>query len=541
MTYSVDVNNPVLPTNSQGAKQGAEELRAVKGKLLTYTAVASASASVRNAIQSAGVDVNGYNNALSAGAGLRISLAATVTPYQLSYASGFLGGKAINDEESILADIADTLGVDLPVSNTSFIFRTFGTGFRTTLVPKQEGYIFDRNKQSLMNFEGTNGAVVTTDDFGNVVTLTGATISTAQFKFGTSSLSIAAAGQFADVAFVPNPDGSWELSGWVRFTAVPGGAVIYPILSIEPANGFGAIVAINGNAGVPKLTFYVSSDGATYNISNGTVFGATTIVNATQYRIRLIFDALAGNYKLFLSNNGAAETTEVTVASVVKLCNTAKLRIGRCAQAGFTDLGTGGAFIDAVRFLSCATKTVVETPIAVAPAVTDHPVTFFNIPKMEHREVTAPSTISATDPVLSKSSSLFLGEADTSGAAVTAVRNYAIKGEFVGTWTTPTPANSITIVRNHNIGSNFVKGEVELQNLIANIGYVPGDIISDLSVQDATPLGGALTLKRFSRNSIGFISGSAQAFILQNATTGAFGSISNSSNFQYRVLAKRTF
>jgi hypothetical protein len=136
MPYIVNPNDPTTPTNDQGATQGAEELRALKAVIAGLVVAALAAPAVRQAIQSAVLDTNGQNAALTIGAGLRPGLTASVgNEYQLSSAAGFSGGKGLDFNESFNANVADILGVDLPLNNTSYLFRNYATGWGSTLVP----------------------------------------------------------------------------------------------------------------------------------------------------------------------------------------------------------------------------------------------------------------------------------------------------------------------------------------------------------------------------------------------------------------------
>jgi hypothetical protein len=136
MPYIVNPNDPTTPTNDQGATQGAEELRALKGVITGLVVASLAAPAIRQSVQSANLDANGYNNALTIGAGLRPGLTAAVgNEYQLATAAGFVGGKGLDLNETFNANVADILGADLPLSNTSYLFRNFGTGWGSTLVP----------------------------------------------------------------------------------------------------------------------------------------------------------------------------------------------------------------------------------------------------------------------------------------------------------------------------------------------------------------------------------------------------------------------
>lgn len=535
MTYVVNPDDGTTPLNSQGAKQGAEELRALKTKINTLAVANTSGASVRQAVQSAFLDVNGYNTALSAGAGLRVALAATAIPYQLSTATGFIGGKVSNNDESFLVDNADIIGADLPVSNTSYLYRQFGVAFKSTIIPPQYGYFFDRTRQALLNFEGLNGAVTTTDDFGNVWTLTGATLSTTQKQFGTSSLALSGAGQFANTNDIKSlGDGSWEISAWVRWAVLPTPATTQFIFGGENAAGFGFILGLNNAAGVTKLNILLSSTGAAFDIANSLLGANTVWVVNTWYKFRMVFDALAGTYRLYLSIAGGAETQDFTVASASKICVFQSLRIGLNSSAS---LATLNGFVDAFRFLPGATKTTTEVPAIVAPAVTDYPIDFFSIPVMKMFEVTAASAISGTNPTLTVVNNLFIGEADTSGVAITAVRNYAIKGEYISQDITPLPNINILISLNHNLGIRPRESRIFIRNLTSQSGYSPGDVIIPFTQDTAAP---SFSAMEFACNRITMrtVTGASNHWLFNVLTTGAAGA-ATLAFWAYFAIARR--
>jgi hypothetical protein len=464
MAYPVNPDDATTPTNSQGAKQGAEELRALKAKANALAVANTSGASIRQAIQSASLDANGYNNAITVGVGLRPGLLATAIPYQLSYASGFLLGKVLNQEEAIIADVADILGADLAINNTSYIYRTFGVAFKSTLVPKQEGYVFDKSKQSLLNFEGINGAITTTDDFGSTWALTANTINTAQFKFGTASMLAVINGVASSTGFTTQGDGSWQEELWFRPTTV---GVIQVLLTKYNAANFGIDLRITA---ANVLSLSLSSTGAANDIA-AAVLGATALLINTWYKVRVTFDALAGTYRVYLSNNGANETQEINVASAARICSYVTTRIGND-----NGLATGArGNIDAYRFLPCATKTAVEVPSVVAPTVNDFVVYFFQIATMKGFEVTAASVAGGVNPTLTAANDLFLAEADTSGVAVTAIRNRAVKDQFISVPSTPIIGGASSATVNHNIGSLNINVETYLINLTTQAGYIPGE------------------------------------------------------------------
>lgn len=528
MSYPVNPNDPTTPTDQQGARQGAEEFRALKA-LVSSLAVASVAApGVRQAIQSAKLDTNGYNAALTVGAGLRpgLSTNAGANPMHLSFAKGFNAGGPADDREALNADVVDILGADLPLSNTSFIYRNFGAGFGSTLIPPDYGYAFDKGRGVLCGFQGLDGAVVTTDDFGNTVILAGSTISTAQFKFGTSSLDCtgggAKTGKITGVTSLGSD--SWEIALWFRINALPTPGNTSTLFAGLNAGGFGVQTYLINNAGTTKLHFRASANGTSWGIID--VDGANTVWALNQWhRIRVVFDVLAGTYRTYLSLNGALETQDSGVASTVRTCAISEIDLAKNLISGTSQFdGWLGNF----RILRGATTTTVEVPSAVAPTIADYKYNFFSIPEMKMYEATAASVAANTNPTLTPVSRLFLAEADTSGVAVTAVRNYALRGKYVST-DQAIPGTAVKLNFNHNLGTNFgVKASAWIRVYTPANGY-PVGAINPAIVQTAASGLPFNPIVELTRNTVAIQSGDqANTYQTLGSGTGVAQSVSAS-------------
>jgi hypothetical protein len=542
MPYTPNANDPTEPIDSRPAGTAAAEFRALKALVAGLMISNAASAGPRQVIQSAVLDSNGYNTALTVGAGLRPGLTASSSnPYHLSYAAGFSSGKAINMDEAISANNTDILGADLPLNNTSLLYRNHGSAYGNTLIPPQYGYTFDRTKGALLNFEGTDASIAMIDDFGNTWTALGnAQIDTAQFKFGTSSLLLDGTGDgLTSASFTSYGDGSWEKSLWFRINALPGVGTNAPLLYGFNASNFGALLRFNNTAGTVRLVLLASSTGSSWDITAGATGTNTTWTLNQWNKIRLVFDLLAGTYRVYLSLNGAAETQDISVSSTARICSIATMRLGSDQAASEVFNG----WIDAFRFLPCATKTAIETPSASAPVITEHSVNFFSIPEMKMYEVTAASVTPNVNPTLTAVNRLFLGEADTSGAAITSIKNYAIRGKYRSILSTPMPATSTAINFNHYIGvpHTFIKPEVLLKYLTSSsTGGLQGFIVFPLSYGSVGPnmglpyaVDGRNTMKMlYLQSGMIFPRVDGSAFYAPGAAD---------PNFAYMMTAERTF
>lgn len=490
------------------------------------------SATVRQTQLAGPVDSSGYNNTLSAGAGLNFNVDATPTNVVLTFANGFGSGGSV-DTYTVLSADASNQG-SLNASNTHFIHatRTSATAvtWGQTLIPPDYGYSFDRTRGALLNFEGANASTTMVDDFGNTWTANGnAQLTTAQFKFGTSSLLLDGTGDYIkSTNFTTLGDGSWEIAFWFRINALPASGALSVLASFVNAAGFGARVGLANTAGTTKLRIYLSGDGSTQSIANG-VDGTNSTWALNQWnRVRMVFDALAGTYRLYLSLNGAAETQDYTLSSTARIC---------AITMGLLGADDGGAqafngWIGAFRFIRCATNTTTETPSTSAPTITDYPYHWFSIPEMKMYEVTSASASAGTNPGMTQRNRIFVGEADTGAATVSAVRNYALRGEYIGT---PVAASISATTWNHNIGVAPEKFQFALVNKTTESGITPGQRVIPTNSNGAANHDDALCVTAVARNTL--VSAAENRFIYGGSTGGV--AAATVANWNMRVTASR--
>ncbi len=495
---------------------------------------------VRQTVLSSALDANGYAGAISAGAGLNFNVSASPTPLVMAFASGFDFPGGVDYIAKLTAS-ATNQG-SLVANNTNFLHATWVTRssvtWGQTLVPPDYGYAFDKTRGALMNFEGTNGATTTTDDFGNAWTLNSATITTAQFKFGASSLDCTGGSKNCKTtAFTNHGDGSWEASVWFRINATPGSGSDAMLFHFVNAGLFGAALRLNNTAGTIKLALDLSSNGTSQDIANGSLGSNTTWTLSQWNKVRMVFDALAGTYRVYLSLNGAAETQDISVSSTSRVCSTTQWALG--SRADNNTLSSFNGWFDAFRFIRAATVTTTETPSGVAPAITDYPYHFFSIPEMKMYEVTAASASSGTNPTLTQRNRLFVGEADTGAATVSAVRNYALRGQYRSAETTM-PASGSRTTFSHNIGTTFVNGQAWGRNYTTSNGVVAGEIhpLRALATASQLPYDPIIIA---SRNSAILQAGSDAAILGFLSSTGTSIGTSTNGNWKITVDVERAF
>lgn len=502
--------------------------------------------SVRQSVLASALDATGYAAGITTGAGLRPGLDAAPTSMSIAFAAGFGQMGALDLVSTLSADVADPLAADLKLNNTAFVHATYtspaAVAWAACYVPPDYAYTFDRTRGALLNFEGANGSTAFLDDFGNTWARGAAAttvIDTAQKQFGASSCKFTGAvnDYLESTNFTSLGDGSWEVSMWVRWNALPGVGATQFFWSVGNAAEFGAAMFINNTAGTIKAGIYASSDGTTWNIASASLGANTVWAINTWYKFRYVFDALAGTYRLYLSVAGAAETQDVTVSSTAKVCSLTKMRIGCQLPAGSLLNG----WVDAFRYVRAATNTTTETPAVVAPAIGDHSYHFFSIPEMKMYEATAASGVAGVNPTLTARNRCFVAEADTSGAAVTAVRNYALRGRYEAPLTTPLPGTSTQVSKAANIGTNRATGFIYLVNMTAEGGFVPGDRAYTPLTQDGTPSFPPINLTMSQRNTATFATNTAAAFRLTIKTGGGLTGGLTAAFWSYGATVVRDF
>lgn len=443
--------------------------------------------SMRQAVQTALLDANGYNNAISAGTGLAVNLAATAAPYVLAFATGF--GAVGNQDyvSSIKADVASWIAGLNPL-NINYLYADYLTSSSVTpgktLAPPQTGGAYDRTRQSLLQFGGAAGATAILEDFGNVVTVAGgARIQTNNFKFGTGGLGGGGTNNIlngsTDYIRIPSittfGQNSWAVRGWFYQTAWNTNTSLF---SLDNGSGYGARLEMNGSTG--KLQVALSSTGSSFDIANFTASTATLALN-TWYYVELVFDSLAGKYIVYI--NGVAD---MIVTSALKLCSTASgVYFGAYGPLSASRFYFG--YMDKLEILPYCDHpngvTYVVPTAAPNVAAVGYASDFFSSTDMKMYGVTGVSTAPNTNPVLTAKNRLYVCEATTSASAVTGVVNYAIRGRYESPLTTFVLTGVYT--NSHNLGYTPKKQRTVLVNVIADIGYVPGDEVDGFGINSS--------------------------------------------------------
>jgi hypothetical protein len=447
---------------------------------------------VRQTVLAGNADANGAANWLSIGTGLQVDYKGTLTPAVITGANGYGASGEIDSLVVLAVDQTNQFGA-IPANTTNFVYcdrasATTITG-ASSPIPPQYGEIFDQTQNCLLHFDGTNGQTTTTDDYGNTWALVAnAQLDTSQAKFGPSSLKLDGTGDYAE--WVPSPPArftqqgyGWTIEGWVRFNVLPTAAQHMTLFNFgQNATTFGILLSLFNNAGSTKLELSLSSNGTSADIASLQVGVNTTWAINTQYHIAIVFDALAGKY--FVYFNGAQD---ISITSSVLVAQIIRARIGEQLDAAAVQLN---GWVDEVRVSPCTRYPAgtTFTPAGSAFTVDGH---FFSIPQMKMFQITSASGTAASDPgMTSRSTRVFVGECDSSGAAITAVRSYAYRGRYVSP-DTVAPATSTRIGFSMNLGViPLLSGSVFIRFYTSQAGFSPGQVVPAFTVNAtyATPV-----------------------------------------------------
>lgn len=544
--YVVNPLDSTSPLDTNVARKGAAELRAMKARINAIALGAAGNqAQVRQTVLQGLLTAAGIPSMLVASAtALGMDLKATTLAVILAYSAGFTAQGNADAIEQVIADQVNYWAL-LPVSNTSYLGITrVGAGALTpfqTLAPPQYGDIYDQGKQSVLQFSGAAGSVVFLDDFGNTWTAQGgAKIQTNNIKFGTGALGGAGATNALNgvADYIKSTSITsvglfgWSIRCWATpLNALPGVGAQFAIMQFGNAATFGATLGIQNTGGVIKFAYWLSSNGTAFDLASA-VQGTTTPVLGTTYFIELTFDALSGNYRLYI--NGAQESA---TATTVRLCNFTSLTIG--ANSIGTNLFQG--YVDKPEFLPYCQHpagTAYAVPTA-APniALLNYASDWFDTQQMIMKTITGASVTAGVNPTFIQSYKLYVGEGDTGAAAISASRTYAYRGKYQSV---DIQLPGIGTVNNFadNLGVPYKKVNSYIRCRATENGYVQGQILPYLPNAAGALTGNSFNIK--DRNTSIVTIGSNSPDLMINQNTGVVAA-ATSANWGLFVTAERTF
>ena len=237
---------------------------------------------VRQCILSARKNSSGYNNMLSQSSG-QVTLNANTTDCVLTWANGWDGYSEVNYLATITSDQSPA-GWNLSTTGNGVHYLYIdndGNGnltYGSTRKAPYYGYNFPSTMNSLLHFEGANGSTTITDSItGNTWAASGtAQISTAAYKFGTSSLKLAPGVDFIYSGNVELGDTyGWTFECWINIT-VGGNQCIFS--NVNSDFGIRADITAAG-----QVRTYISSNGTGWDVANAITSSVGPVVTTVTF------------------------------------------------------------------------------------------------------------------------------------------------------------------------------------------------------------------------------------------------------------------
>jgi len=224
-----------------------------------------------------------------------------------------------------------------------------------------------------MHFDGPNGSTSFVDSAGLFVQSTnvGCSISTAQSKFGGSSLSVPVSGNYM-VGILPQGaldygSGDFTLEFWV-----------YAINFGSVNTNYPYVVALQSALSQVGLQFFSNSGGTTVQAQiaiNGSYQNTATVSLPANAWAHVALVRYLGNFTFYL--NGAVVGAISSPGSIFPLGNTATLQFGGFNPTGSAFVG----YVDELRLSAIAQYTAAFTPPTSAfpnPSYTNTSIVSFN-------------------------------------------------------------------------------------------------------------------------------------------------------------------
>lgn len=529
MSYVPDPTDETQPEGGVDSSTAAAEFRALKAYVQSIVAPSAILKNQkRQTVVAGSVDANGQPNFLAVGSGLNFNINAATTNLLISFASGFDVNGSIDQNTLLNANVANQ-GSLTPLL-TNYLFATYvnqgAVNWASTLLPPQYGSFFNRSRNALLQWDNN-----ILDDYGNTWTAPAGNsfVSGGTQKFGTYALSLNGTTQYITNSEISSlPENGWEISGWFNSQTLPIAGATQTLFNFTNAGGFGARVSLNNAGGTIKLQLALSSNGTTNDIANN-VLGTNTVWSTnTWYKVRLIFDKLASTYRLFLSNNGAAETQDASAASALRVCPITMARIG----ASNTPNNFWSGYVDCFHFSGCARAAGVVTPAATPDTPDGH---WFDTSSYKMKEVTAASTVAGQNPVFTEVNRVFVGEADAATITLASITAYALNGYYDSGYFQVTGV-STTYTKEHKIGTPNIKADLDFSEFSDGTGwklFTPwGDVAQTAGQIHGTPV----------------VAANAKSVSLRSGATSILGSFTNAAGVAVsptvafaRVVVERNF
>lgn len=182
-----------------------------------------------------------------------------------------------------------------------------------------------------LRFEGANNSTTITDDAATPLSWScvgGAKISTADYKFGSSSLVLDGSGDYVTTTGLTSLGSVWTAEIFVKSADI-GSNVAKQVFQFINGSGYGFDVMLAKNtAGAPdstttRLRVYISSNGTSANVANN-IYSTTSLgtdISGAWHHVRCTFDGAA--YKFYWDGS-----LVLTIPSSLSVCAFSSVSIG---------------------------------------------------------------------------------------------------------------------------------------------------------------------------------------------------------------------
>lgn len=518
--------SPVAPAITAGSFPCAQILVQTSSTSITNSMITDERTFVPPVVSSAvsGVPIrqtviNGAAAPLAIGTGLAVNLAATATPIEIAFASGFGASGNVDYVGQIAADQTGYWsGLTASIINFLSIDRNAGSGALTATFSKyqpQYGPSYQTGGNALLHLEGTAGSTTFTDDWGNTWAAGGGApkIQTNQAKFGSAGLGGAGALNIlngtdriksTNINTLGPSGASWTVQGWFYMTNYPGTAV--GIMGHATST---FMVQVDGG-GLQRLSLYI-------NGTNNNTVGTVMTTNAWHH-IACTYDGTT--YYLYLDGAKVAQ-----IASGTPVGSMAFMEVPGAGNSSTYMTG----YVDEFQILigtNLYPGGTTFTPPSSAGTIAGGD--WFDTANMVMKSV------SGAGPAFTTVQRVYVGECLAGASTITSVTPYAYNGKYDSAWATPLPGATVKTSITHNLGTSMFDAALELQNIIAEQGYVGGDIIGNPGA-DSGPIAFRKDYKAMS-----FGTGGTNALTAQPAAGGAAVALT-AADWNYRTRARRSF
>lgn len=135
---------------------------------------------------------------------------------------------------------------------------------------------------------------------------------------------------------------------------------------------------------------------------------------------------------------------------------------------------------------------------------------------------------------------VFVGEAVTSGTAVTSAVAYVYQGYYLSGYTATLPTASTKTSKNHNIGDNHLAFQFRIKCLTTELGYAVGDIVTIFGMANGAANVTCPTPLMTTYKTAYLVTASSTPFVVINQSSFGYGGVT-SANWAWEMEVKRTW